>query len=112
MPEPRSQSLLSSLLVAVGLLLALTAVAVILEYDGPCRGWVGRPRARWSPPRQQEQTLPTAPPTPATETPVPVAVTDAADESPVSATPSPAAPAEAETDEGESTLFVQSDLEK
>lgn len=120
MPESRSQSLLSSLLVAAGLLLALTTVAVILEYDGPYRGWVGRLRARRSPPQQQEQALP--PPIPATETPVAVPVP--ADESPAPAAPSPAAQtspspspaapanAEAETDEGENTPFVQSDLEK
>ena len=115
MPEPRSQSLLSSLLVAAGLLLALTTVAVILEYDGPYRGWVGRLRASQAAPRQPEQPVPAAS---APETPLPAAAAHPPSASPVAITlapspsPSPSPGAEPATDEGESAPFEQSDLEK
>lgn len=124
MPERRSQSLLSSLLVGVGILLALTTVAVILEYDGPYQGWVGRLRARLSPPPAPSQppaataadSVSSPPPPVPALSPAPVAtLAPAPPDKPASQAQPPSLdtlPPEPGTDEEAAPVLEQSDLEK
>ncbi len=122
MPERRSHSPLSSLLVGVGVLLALTTVAVILEYDGPYRGWASRLRARFSPPPAPAQAPVAVDPVPSPPSPIPVlspapvaALAPAPADEPVATTQPPAPdplPLESETIAEAAPVLEQSDLEK
>ncbi|MDX9978962.1 MAG: hypothetical protein RBU25_02835 [Lentisphaeria bacterium] len=99
MPRPPRQSHHSPFLFALGLLLVLVTLAVILEFDGPCKGWFGRLRGRLQPvPAAPAQPAATQPPpaVPAPTPPAPSAATVPPSPEPEAEEPAPPARSELE----------------
>lgn len=99
-PSPRFPFLL-----ALGLLMVLVTLAVILEFDGPCKGWFGRLRERLQPapaaPTQPAAT--TTPPAVLPSPPPPPVATVASSPEPEAAEPAP--PARSELEERYEAIF-------
>jgi hypothetical protein len=109
MPSPSRQSTHSPLVIVFALVMVVATLAVILEFDGPFKGWAGRLRERLhpSPPPASQPSVspPSAAPT-ATHRPQPAAAP------PTSPAPVETAIVVPEPTEEEAPAPEKSDLEK